>query len=76
MGEGFKKSWRLTWNHYWKRRFVACRGSMGESQDILVVLYHQSPGHGPLREGDAEWIFDQNTFLEAMSVVLVVTETE
>ena len=49
---------------------------MGESQDILVILYHQSPDHGPLREGDAGWIFDQNIFLEAMSVVFVVTETE
>ena len=40
------------------------------------IVYHLSPGHGSLRGWDVGWIFDQNMFLQAMSVVRVVTETE
>ena len=39
-------------------------------------FHHLSPGHGPLSGWDAGLIFDQNIFPRAMSVVLVVTETE
>ena len=57
-----------------ERSFVAHQGNLGESWDMLMILYHLSPGHGPLLGWDAGWIFGQNIVLETMRMVLVVTE--
>ena len=70
---------RLTWNRYWRRSVVAHWGdlgpSLGESQDVLIIIDHQCAGHGYLLGWDAGWIFGQNIFFEITNLVLVVTET-
>ena len=38
-------------------------GNMGESRDILMILYYFSPRHGPFHSWDAGWVFDLDTMV-------------